>query len=242
MDFSKQSSLAVLLISLLVLSSFVAIGQEGSNPTGTTVLATVNGNKITRQELTRSSQVQRIVMSLSRQYRTFAQFLMSSNEGQDFLEEYRKHVLDQLINQEITKQKIEELGITVSDEAVQSEITKIIEGNKQFSNKSDLENYLKKNQKMSMADLKSRIKQNLKAQKLRGKVTDKVTVSEEEIKSFYESNKKNYTDRQGNVKPLKEVKGQIEDTLKTRKQSKAYSEWLKEARKKANVEKNSDKL
>jgi len=241
-DFSKQSSLAVLLISLLVLSSFVAIGQEGSNPTGTTVLATVNGNKITRQELTRASQVQRIVMSLSRQYRTFAQFLMSSNEGQDFLEEYRKHVLDQLINQEITKQKIEELSITVSDEAVQSEITKIIEGNKQFSNKSDLENYLKKNQKMSMADLKSRIKQNLKAQKLRGKVTDKVTVSEEEIKSFYESNKKNYTDKQGNVTPLKEVKGQIEDTLKSRKQNKAYSEWLKETRKKADVEKNPDKL
>jgi FKBP-type peptidyl-prolyl cis-trans isomerase (trigger factor) len=241
-DFSRRGALITLLISLLVFSSFAAIGQDNSDQASTTTVATVNGETITRRELTGAAQVRQIVMSLSRQYRSFAQFLMSSQPGQEFLGEYRKYVLDQLVKQELTSQKIEELGITVSDEAVQDEIAKIVEGNKQFQDKSDLENYLKKNQQMTMADLKSRIRQNLRAKKLQEKVTGKVTVSEEEVKSFYGSNKKSYTGEDGNVKPLEEVEDQIRSTLKSRKQSKAYSQWLDQVRQKADIEKNTDQL
>ncbi|MFB6215247.1 MAG: peptidylprolyl isomerase [Candidatus Bipolaricaulia bacterium] len=242
-DLSRRSLFVSLLISLLVFSSFVAIGQESSNQGQTTVLATVNGEKITKKELTRASQVRRIVMSLSRQYRSFARFLMTSKAGQKFLSEYKKYVLDQLINQKLKSQKIEELGITVSDQAVEEEISKIVENNKQFKDKGQLEDYLKKNQKMSMDDLRSRIKQSLKAKKLRKQVTGKVTVSDKDIKSFYDKNKKNYTDKKGNVKPLEEVRDQIRSTIKTRKQGEAYNQWLQEVRKKANIEKkNLDQL
>lgn len=242
MDLSRRSLFVSLLISLLVLSSFAAVGQESTNQAETTVLATVNGEEITQQELSQASQVQQIVMSLSRQYRSFAQFLMTSEAGQDFLSEYRKYVLDQLINQKLSIQKVEELGITVSDQAVQAEIDKIVEGNKQFEDEAALEDYLKKNQNMSLENLRSRIRENLRSQKLREEVTDKVTVSEEEVEVFYNKNKQRYTDQEGNVKPLEEVRDQVRNTVRSQKQNEAYNQWLEEERKKADIEKNLDQL
>lgn len=242
MDFSRRNLFVSLLISLLVISSFAAVGQESTNQAETTVLATVNGEEITQQELSQASQVQRIIMSLSRQYRSFAQFLMTSEAGQDFLSEYRKHVLDQLINQELTAQKVEELGVTVSDQAVQEEIDKIIEGNKQFEDTDELEDYLKENQNMTLENLKTRIKENLRSQKLREEVTDKVTVSEEEVEVFYNKNKQSYTDQEGNVKPLEEVRDQVRNTVRSQKQNEAYNQWLEEEREKADIEKNLDQL
>lgn len=241
-DLSRRSLFVSLLISLLVFSSFAALGQESSNQGQTTVLATVNGEKITQQELSQASRVQQIVMSLSRQYRSFAQFLMTSEAGQNFLSEYRKYVLDQLINQKLTVQKVEELGITVSDQAVQAEIDKIVEGNKQFKDEAALEDYLKKNQNMTLENLKTRIRENLRSQKLREEVTDKVTVSEEEVEDFYNKNKQSYTDQEGSVKPLEEVRDQVRNAVRSQKQNEAYNQWLQEERKKADIEKNLDQL
>lgn len=239
---TKRDLLVTLLISLLVFSSFVALGQDNSNQGETSVLATVNGEKVTQQELSQASQVQQIVMSLSRQYRSFSQFLMTSEAGQNFLSEYRKYVLDQLINQKLTAQKIDELGVTVSEEDVQEEITKIVEGNKQFSDESDLKDYLKENQNMTMDSLKSQISQGLKTEKLRERVTDKVSVSDEEVETFYNKNKQRYTDQEGNVKPLEEVRDQVRNALKSQKQNQAYNQWLEEEREKADIQKNMDQL
>lgn len=242
MNFSRRSLFVTLLISILIFSSFAAIGQEGSNQEETTVLATVNGEEITGQDLSQASQVQQIVMTMSRQFRSFAQFLMTSEAGQDFLGEYREHVLDQLIDQELTVQKVEELGITVSDEAVQEEIDGIVEGNEQFEDEGEVEEYLKENQNMTLDDLRASIRENLRSQKLREEVTDEVTVSDEEVETFYNNNKESYTDQEGNVQPLEEVSDQIRSTLKSEKQNEAYSEWLEEERKKADIEKNEDQI
>lgn len=239
MNYTKKAFLVIALVSLLVTSSLVVVAQdEQSSQEQPTVLATVNGQKITEEELTRNTGIYQIYMSLSQQYPTFTQFLMTSEAGQNFLNEYRKYVLDQLINQKLTVQKAEELGITVSDQAVQAEIDKIVEGNEQFKNESELEDYLKNNQNMTLEDLKTSIRENLRTQKLREEVTGTITVSEEEVEAFYNQNKQSYTDQEGNVKPLDEVSDQIRTTLKSEKQNEAYNEWLQEERKKADIEKN----
>lgn len=246
MSFTKKSFLVFSLALLLVAPTLAVTAQNnegsGQNQQQKTVLAKVNGAEITQKQLSQSAQVYPIIMTLSRQYRTFGQFLMSSEAGQKFLTEYRKHVLDQMIDQELQKQKIEDLGITVSDEEVQTEIDKIIENNKQFKDEKALEDYLKENQNMSLADLKSRMKENLKSQKLRDKVTGDVSVSEEEISSYYQKNKKSFTDDEGNVKPLEDVKSQIKSTLENQKKGQAFSKWLKKAREEANIEKYPEKL
>ncbi len=238
MNISKRTTLIVLAVTLLIFSSFAAAGQGTSSSAETTTVATVNGESITEQELTRATQTQRIIMSLSQQYRTFAQFLMTSEAGSNFLEEYRKNVLDQLIDQKLAQQKVEELGITVSETDVQSEIDSIIEENKQFESEEDLNSYLQKNQNSSLDDFRSRIKESLKTQKLRQEVTGEVTVSEDEVESFYEDNKSRYTDQQGNAQPLSEVRDQVRSTLKSQKQGDAYNKWLDEVREEADISKN----
>lgn len=246
MKFSRRSVLIFSLALLMITPALVVSAQNDDGSSGsqnqTTVLATVNGAEITQQELSQSAQVYPIIMTLSRQYRTFGQFLMSSESGQNFLDEYRKQVLDNLIDQKIQQQKIEELGIEVTDEEVQGEIDTIIENNKQFKDEKALDDYLKNNQNMSLDDFKSRMKQSLRSQKLRDEVTGDVSVTDEEISSYYEQNKQSFTDDKGNVKPLEDVRSQIKNTLMNQKTSQAFSSWLEQARKEAEVEKFLDRM
>ena len=246
MKLSKRTVLVSFLSLLLLASGLVGLAQDGNsssqNQQKTTTVAKVNGAEITRQELSQSAQVYPIIMTLSRQFRSFGQFLMSSEAGQEFLKEYRKYVLDKMIDQKIQQQKIEDLGISVSDQEVQKEIDKIIESNKQFSDEKSLKDYLKKNQNMKLADLKSRIKESLKSKKLREEVTGNVSVSEDEISSYYEKNKQSFKDQEGNVKALEDVRGQIKNTLKSQKRSEKFSSWLEQARKDADVKKNLENI
>lgn len=245
MSFSKRKLLVLSLIFLLVTPSLALLAQDGGeteNQNQPRVVATVNGAEIMGQELSQRSQVYPIIMTLSRQYRSFAQFLMTSEAGSNFLREYRKHVLGLLIEQELQNQKMDELGITVSEDEVQGEIDKIIENNDQFKDQKSLEDYLKNNQNMSMDDLKKTIKESLRRQKLREQVTGDISVSEEEISSFYETNKSSYTDQEGNVKPLEEVREQIRENLLGQKRNELWANWLEEAKEEADIEKNLENM
>jgi len=248
LNFSKRNFVIFSLVLLLVIPAIgvLAQDQESSQSSGQesqpTVVATVNGSDITQQELSQSAQVYPIIMTLSRQFRSFAQFMMTSEAGNEFLTEYRKYVLDQLIDQELQQQKIEDLGIEVSEEEVQEQIDSIISNNDQFEDEKSLEEYLKNNQNMSLDSLKSRIKESIRQQKLRDEVTGNVEVTEEEITSFYEENKESYKDQEGNVKSLDEVSDQIEGTLKSQKSNEAWSEWLEQEREEAEIEKKLENL
>ena len=247
MNFTKKTVLVLVLISALVFSSFAILAQDGSDQKGNseqqpTIVATVNGEKITQQELSQSTQVYQIIMTLSQQYRTFAQFLMTSESGSKFLTEYRKYVLDQLITQNLRAQQIEKMGITVPDDEVQTEIDNIIENNKQFKDEKALEDYLKNNQNMTMDNLESMIRDNLKVQKLKEEVSKDVSVSEEEIQEFYNNNKESYKDDEGNVKPLEEVREQITNSLMNQKQNESYNNWLEKVKESAEIEKKEENI
>lgn len=247
MNFSKRNLVIFSLVLLLVTPTIGVLAQEEgseqqSGQQKPTVVATVNGAEITDQQLSQSAQVYPIIMTLSRQFRSFAQFLMTSEAGNTFLTEYRKHVLDNLIEQELQKQKMDELDIEVTDEEIQEQIDNIIENNDQFEDEKSLEDYLKNNQNMSLDDLKASIRQNLRQQKLREEVTGQVEVTEDEITSFYEQNKQSYTDDEGNVKSLEEVRDQIEGTLRNQKSNEAWTEWLEGVKEEAEIEKKLENL
>ncbi len=261
MSFTKRKVLVISLVFLLVTPSLVLVaqdegtGQNQSSQDQPTVVATVNGAELTQQELSRASQVRQIYMYAIQQQQQqqqcsrgctlpqrFVQFLVMKDQGRKFLQEYQQYVLDQLIDQELQKQKIEEFGIKAAEEEVQKQIDEIINQNDQFEDEKSLEEFLKNNQNMSLDDFKSLIRENKRNQKLREKVTGGVEVSKEEISSFYEENKGSYTDDEGNVKPLEEVRSQIEETLRSRKSSEAWSQWLTEVREEAKIEKKLENL
>ncbi len=245
MNFSKKGILVFALALLLVTPSFALLAQEGTEGNQSnqqTVVATVNGEEITDQQLSQSAQVYQIIMTLSQQFRNFAQFMMTSEAGNNFLTEYRKYVLDRMIEQKLQDQKMEELGIQVSEEDVQAEIDGIISNNDQFESEQDLEDYLKNNQNSNLDNLKSQIRGSLRREKLREEVTGEVNVTDEEISSYYEQNKGNYTDQEGNTKPLEEVRDQITQTLKGQKRNEQWNNWLEEAKEEAEIEKKEENL
>ncbi len=248
MNFSKRNLVIFSLVLLMVTPTIGVLAQEGGSnqqqgqKEEPTVVATVNGSELTQQQLSQKAQVYPIIMTLSRQFRTFAQFMMTSEAGSTFLSEYRKYVLDNLIEQELQKQKMDELGIEVSEEEVQQQVKDIIESNDQFEDEESLGEYLQNNQNMSLSNFKASIRNNLKQQKLREEVTGEVEVTEEEITTFYEQNKQNYTDEEGNVKPLSDVKDQIRGTLENQKGNEAWTEWLEQAKEEATIEKYEENL
>ncbi|MBS3786744.1 peptidyl-prolyl cis-trans isomerase [Candidatus Bipolaricaulota bacterium] len=319
MNFSKRYFVIFSLVLLLITPSIGLLAQDAGSgqQNQPTVVATVNGAEVTQQELSQSSQTYQIMMTLSRQFRSFAQFMMSSQKinnleldlndltlnsgdfsspdaliaqikdelsqtglmmlglkvGDEFVTQYelehgknvtldgnqlkvvvettdksalmtgyRLFVLERLIETEIQNQKTDNLGIEVSKEEVQKQVENIIENNDQFEDEKSLKDYLEKNQNMSLDDLKTRIRENLRQQKLKQEVTGKVEVTEDEMTSFYEENKGNYTDEEGNVKPFEEVKDQIEGTLKNQKTNKAWNEWLQTAKEEARIEKKLENL
>lgn len=246
MNLSKKGILVFVLAFLLVTPSFALIAQEeetGENQENQqTVVATVNGEEITDQQLSESAQVYQIIMTLSQQFRNFAQFMMTSEAGNDFLTAYREFVLDKLVEQEIQNQEMEELGIQVSEEDVQGEIDGIISNNDQFESEKDLEEYLQNNQNSNLDNLKSQIRESLRREKLREEVTGEVEVTEEEVNSYYDQNKEQFTDQEGNTKPLEEVRDQVVETLEGQKTNEQWNNWLEEAKEEAEIEKEEENL
>jgi len=147
----------------------------------------------------------------------------SANRGEKVddasLVEVRKKVLDKLIDGELLYQESRKMGLKVDDSTVDEQYAKFKE---QFPNEEEFNKELVK-AKLTEASLKSQIKQGMAIQQYIDKeFVQKITVSEDEIKTFFETFLK---DRVG--KNLKQEKIQNE-----------VSKFLEKLREKADVERN----
>ncbi|RKF20389.1 peptidylprolyl isomerase [Alginatibacterium sediminis] len=113
----SQGPLAKIILALIILSFALAgIGSYIAAPTAQ-IAATVNGEDISQAEFDQAYQNQRSQME--EQYGDrFAQ--LAATPG--YIEELRRNVLDQLIDRRLIDQKVESLGLRVSDDQVRFEI------------------------------------------------------------------------------------------------------------------------
>ncbi len=106
-----------LLVSVPVMGQMMP-GQPGMgmdiDPEQTA--AVVNGEEITMGEVEEMAGINQLSMQLMQVNPQFGQFLTESEAGQDFLNAYRRDMLDELINQELLSMKADELDIQVSEE------------------------------------------------------------------------------------------------------------------------------
>ena len=145
----------------------------------------------------------------------------SANRGEKLdearLSEIKKRILEKLIDGELLYQESQKMGFKVEDSVVDEQYAKFKE---QFPNVEEFNKELVK-VKLTEASLKSQIKQVLTIQQLIDKeFIQKITVSEEELRAFFETHLKSRIEQN-----LKQEKIQAEVTL--------YIDKLKE---KANVE------
>lgn len=229
----RYSILAVILVAVAILGLTYIMESEGRINTGLfdkvnvladnyKAVATVNKTKITKHDLNVS------VSQLSAA--AAAQGADATDEK--VIDDIKNQALDMLVNTELLKQEAAARNIAITDEDVAARLETL---------KTDVggEEALKERMQQFGVDektLKRDIKNELTIQALLDQVfTEKgVTVSDEEIKAFYDQAVG--TEKKADIPKLDAVRDQIEKQLRSTKEQEVVSAYIEELRKNAAIE------
>ncbi|HAI72883.1 MAG TPA: peptidylprolyl isomerase, partial [Alteromonas australica] len=118
----SQGPWAMAIIALIVLSFvFAGVGSYLTS-SGSTAVATVNGEEISAQELERAYQNQRAQMESQ-----FGESIAQLFSSEQYLSDFKRNVLDRLIAEKLIQQEAVALGLRVSDEQIKETITQMPE-------------------------------------------------------------------------------------------------------------------
>ena len=134
-------------------------------------------------------------------------------------------VLDNLIEKSLISQEAGKQGVKISTEAVDEEISRIedILTEQNLTLDAALE---------ARGETKASLIEQIRLQKIIEAILgDKITVSEDEEKAYFEENKDLY----GEETKFEEVKDSIGEQLFQNKLSEEYTKWIEELRSKANI-------
>ena len=223
-------TVSICLLIFLFISVTAGTGQ-GENDEK--LVAVVNGEKITKEELSERARIYRIVMAL-RSVPLFAEFIMETKEGEAALDRYREFVLDKLIREKIISQKANSFGITVTSDEINNRLQVIIEKTKEVDSKDELLERLKKDRR-TLHDLKEEISHKLLKEKLKQRVVGDFSVSQKEIEEYYETNRDSFRSKDGEVKPLDEVRDHIREKLRKDREDELWKTWLDQAKKDSKI-------
>jgi peptidyl-prolyl cis-trans isomerase SurA len=165
----KQGSRTILAAALLAV--MCAGGCKNQTQPGADVWAVVNGKEIKRDEV-------------DRYYRTRV-----NPEGQEPSQEealsLKLNILDELINNEILLERAKKLNLAASDGEVEDKFTEF----KSPYTEEELQKQLKE-RGVTVDDLKNDLRRQLSIQKLLNReVVAKISITEQDIKDFYEQNR-----------------------------------------------------
>src|SRR5438552_4813601 len=165
----KYATLLTLLAGLLGLNSCSSPSKASAD-----VVARVNGKDITSTQL--EKQVQNRL--------NCAEQPPSTEEGEDL----KLQVLNQMINDQILLEQASATGLSATDAEVD---VKFNEFKNQYT--EDKFKDLLKEQKMSTDDIRNELRKSITIDKLVNKeITSKISVTDAEIKTFYEKNKESF--------------------------------------------------
>ncbi len=135
------------------------------------------------------------------------------------VDQYGSQVLDSLIADKIMDMEIQKQKVTVNEADIENEINKIIAeygGEEEFNQVMETYGY-------SLTDVKKNIEMNLKVKKL---LEQEVSITEEEMQSYFEENKEMFTEEENEEASYEENKDKVRDILVEQKLPAAYETWL----------------
>ena len=241
-----RRTLLFLLVGLLFIPS-IALSQDTPAPADNqsdseTIVAVVNGETITNDTLGAAAALNQIFQIVLTQLpRSFGEALLSTPEGTAFLDRYQRDVLGQLIDSRLLVQQAKERKIEVDE----SDVTEQVEGR--------LDQIMQQNQLTldQMADileqqgssldeyketLATGFREQLMVQALQDEIVQDATATDEEIKTYYDGHKSEYTDADGTITPLEDVRDKIYDTLLQEAQSYLWNTWFTQVKDEADIE------
>jgi foldase protein PrsA len=205
-----------------VLAAFLAgCGMIRVNPEvdNKTAVAKVSGEEIKKEEFLKMFNI--FKAQYEQQFGT--EVWDQELEGRKFGDVAREKLLDMLIDEKLQLDKAAELGITVTDDEVNSEI----ENAKKYFDTEEKFNEFLKEQGIDLEYFKESVKKELIISKLNDKLTEKVAVTDEEIKAYYDTHQDEFV----SVKAshiLLETQEEAEAMLKRVKAGEDFAELAKQ--------------
>jgi len=145
------------------------------------IVATINSDIITLHDLN---------VSIKRLTGLSAKDLQLKNEKEFY--EIRRAILDNLVNEKITEQQIIKLGIKVTAKDVEEAIEKVKREN-DFTQEELIYNL--KQEGVTLEEYKDKIEKQIERFRLVNyEVKSKIVITEEEIKKYYQTHSKEYTE------------------------------------------------
>ncbi len=185
----KFNNFFLSIIILMLLTSPVLADDE--------VVAVVGEQGITFNELEQVSQTEQIIMEISQINKKFAQLLYSSPTGQEFINQYRKERLEELINRELLEIEARKSNIQLTDLEKEQIFNNYLQQIKEENNLSDeqLEGALREQGYESLEAYKEDFYSdpnliiNIFLEK---EIYSGIVVSDEEARKAYSENKNSY--------------------------------------------------
>jgi len=170
----------IILFALLLIVFALAPGYLLAEITNR-IVARVNSDIITLHDL--NTSIKRLTGSSAKD-------LQLRNEKKFY--EMRRAILDNLVNEKITEQQIMKLGIKVTEKDVEEEIEKVKKENN-FTQEELI--YSLKQEGVSLKEYTEKIKKEIEQfQLVNYEVKSKIVITEEEIKRYYQTHSKEYTE------------------------------------------------
>jgi len=174
---NKMRLIVMIFMTLALMTMALSVSADEKQSQGG-IAAVVDGKAITRAEV--DSEMNRILGQLRR----------SGRSPQDSeLNHVRKEVLERLIARELLYREAKKKGFKVDQEAVNDRLNSL---KKRFPNETEFNKALA-GMNISEEELRSQIKQGLTIKQLiDDQVTQKIAVSEKEIKDYYDNHPESF--------------------------------------------------
>lgn len=234
--FNKKHRLLLAALTITVLAVFLAgCGMVRVNPEvdNNTVVAKVSGEEIKKEEFKKVFEI--FKNQYEKQFGT--EVWEQELEGRKFIEVAREKLLDMLVDERLQLKKATELGITVTDEEVNSEIENT---KKYFDTEEKFNEYLKV-QGMDLEYFKQSMRKELIISKLTEKLTANIAVTDEEVKVYYDTHQSEFMKVKASH-VLLDTKEEAEKILARAKAGEDFAELAKQNSKDPSAKENSGNL
>lgn len=233
----KMKKVAMLLLALLLVTIPVLSADETSKSEEQEeeIAVVVNGEEITVNQVDSAINLTGLVNNLARVDQQFVSLLFQTEAGAELLNEYRKTQLESIIVRELLVQEAENKNVAISDERKDELFNEQIENikNQNKMTEDDLLNALKQQGISSLDSFKEIfLSQNEKAiliSELQKSIIDPITVSDKEVKDYYDENMDKYTNKEQVTAShiLVEEEDTAKEVLKKLKEGSDFSELAK---------------
>ncbi len=167
----------LLLVMALVFALVTGLAACGSND----VAAIVNGEEISKADL--DEQVDRL--------REQSPQMFEGEDGEARILDFKRRLLENMIDNVLVRQAAEERGITVTDEELDAQIDELKSG---FPSEDDFNTALA-DANLTMDDLRDQLREQLATQRLMEELMGDTEVTEAEVSEYYEGNQAQFAEQ-----------------------------------------------